>query len=101
MESEDLEEQRQGIHRVYDLADGDGRTDRAARCGDTIYRRPADPGPTQVDRTHGGAAGGEFQSLQQFVTDSPWSDEAMWTAIRREVIRLEPIEAWIVDETGG
>ena len=41
------------------------------------------------------------QSLQQFVTDSPWSDEAMWTAIRREVIpSLEPIEAWIVDETG-
>ena len=39
------------------------------------------------------------QSLQQFVTDSPWSDEAMWTAIRREVIpSLEPIEAWIVDE---
>jgi SRSO17 transposase len=41
------------------------------------------------------------QSLQQFVTDSPWSDDAMWTAIRREVIpSLEPIEAWIVDETG-
>ena len=39
------------------------------------------------------------QSLQQFVT-SPWSDEAMWK--RREVIpSLEPIEAWIVDETAA
>jgi SRSO17 transposase len=41
------------------------------------------------------------QSLQQFVTDSPWSDKVVWSSIRREVIpHLEPIEAWIIDETG-
>ncbi|PYV14201.1 MAG: IS701 family transposase [Acidobacteria bacterium] len=45
--------------------------------------------------------GVDSQSLQQFVTDSPWSQEAMWTAIRQEVIpHLEPLEAWVVDETG-
>jgi SRSO17 transposase len=45
--------------------------------------------------------GVDSQSLQQFVTDSPWSDDALWSAIRREVIpHLEPLEAWVVDETG-
>ena len=99
LESEDLEEQRQGIHRVYDLADGDGRTDRAARCGDTIYRRPADPGPTQVDPNPSGAAGGEFAKPAAFVTDRHGVTRRCGR-IRREVIpSLEPIEAWIVDET--
>jgi len=43
----------------------------------------------------------DAQSLQQLVTSSPWSDEAVWRAIRREVIpHLEPLEAWVVDETG-
>jgi len=41
------------------------------------------------------------QSLQQFVSDSPWNDQAVWTAVRQEIIpHLEPIEAWVVDETG-
>ena len=45
--------------------------------------------------------GVEAQSLQQLVTSSPWSDQALWQAIRREVIpHLEPLEAWVVDETG-
>lgn len=45
--------------------------------------------------------GVDAQSLQQFVTDSPWSERALWQAIRQEVIpHLEPIEAWVVDETG-
>ena len=45
--------------------------------------------------------GVDKQSLQQFVTDSPWSDQALWSAIRREVVpHLEPLEAIIVDETG-
>ena len=30
--------------------------------------------------------GVDSQSLQQFVTDSPWSDEAVWRAIRQETI---------------
>src|SRR5580700_4954012 len=41
------------------------------------------------------------QRLQQFVTDSPWDEEQLWRVIRQEVIpHFEPIEAWIVDETG-
>ncbi len=45
--------------------------------------------------------GVDSQGLQQFITDSPWSDEALWRAIRREVVpHLEPIESWVVDETG-
>ena len=45
--------------------------------------------------------GVDSQRLQQFVTDSPWSEEALWRAIRQEVIpHLEPLEAWVVDETG-
>jgi SRSO17 transposase len=45
--------------------------------------------------------GVDAQSLQQFVTDSPWSEEAVWGAIRQQVIpHLEPLEAWVVDETG-
>ncbi|MCC6362206.1 MAG: IS701 family transposase [Bryobacterales bacterium] len=45
--------------------------------------------------------GVDSQSLQQLLTSSPWSDEALWKAIRQEVIpHLEPLEAWVVDETG-
>jgi SRSO17 transposase len=41
------------------------------------------------------------QGLQQFVADSPWSAEVLWSAIRRQVIpSFEPIESWIIDETG-
>src|SRR2546423_9835446 len=43
----------------------------------------------------------DSQRLQQFIRDSPWEEEAIWQIIRREVApHLEPIEAWIVDETG-
>ncbi len=45
--------------------------------------------------------GVDSQALQQLVTSSPWSDETVWRAIRQEVIpHLEPLEAWVVDETG-
>ena len=43
----------------------------------------------------------DSQKLQQFMRDSPWPDEAVWEAIRREVIPVvEPLQAWVVDETG-
>lgn len=45
--------------------------------------------------------GVESQSLQQFVSDSPWSDQAVWTAVREHLVpHLEPIATWVVDETG-
>jgi SRSO17 transposase len=41
------------------------------------------------------------QRLQQFVADSPWDEHQLWGLIRRRVLpHLEPIDAWIVDETG-
>lgn len=45
--------------------------------------------------------GVDAQSLQQFVRDSPWSAEEVWSCLRREAITtFEPLSAWIVDETG-
>jgi len=41
------------------------------------------------------------QGLQQFIADSPWDETAVWRVIRQRVIpSLEPLQAWIVDETG-
>ena len=43
----------------------------------------------------------DAQKLQQFITDSPWAAEEIWKAIREEVAQqMEPLVAWIVDETG-
>lgn len=43
----------------------------------------------------------DSQKLQQFMADSPWVERQVWRAIRREVIPLvEPLQAWVVDETG-
>jgi SRSO17 transposase len=51
---------------------------------------PIAPRP-QVDR----------QKPRPFLSDSPWQESRVWRAIRREVIPvMEPLQAWIVDETG-
>ena len=43
----------------------------------------------------------DSQKLQQFMADSPWPERPVWQAIRREVIPVvEPLQAWVVDETG-
>ena len=43
----------------------------------------------------------DSQKLQQFISDSPWPERRVWQAIRREVIPVvEPLQAWVVDETG-
>ena len=45
--------------------------------------------------------GVDAQRLQQFVTDSPWDEEQVWGVVRKsKIAHFEPIEAWIVDETG-
>ncbi len=45
--------------------------------------------------------GTDSQKLQQFLTDSPWDEQDVWRAIRREVVPvMEPLAAWIIDETG-
>lgn len=43
----------------------------------------------------------DSQKLQQFLADSPWDEQDVWRAIRRKVVPvLEPLVAWIIDETG-
>jgi SRSO17 transposase len=43
----------------------------------------------------------DSQKLQQFISDSPWQERHVWQAIRREVVPVvEPLQAWVVDETG-
>jgi SRSO17 transposase len=45
--------------------------------------------------------GTESQGLQQFLTDSPWDEQALWRALRQEVVGcLGAPEHWIIDETG-
>jgi len=45
--------------------------------------------------------GVDMQKLQQFLADSPWDEHEVWQAIRKEVTPvMEPLAAWIVDETG-
>jgi len=45
--------------------------------------------------------GVDSQKLQQFLSASPWQEQRVWQAVRREVIpALEPLQAWVVDETG-
>jgi SRSO17 transposase len=43
----------------------------------------------------------DSQKLQQFIADSPWQERRVWQAVRREVVPVvEPLQAWVVDETG-
>src|SRR3989304_6164708 len=45
--------------------------------------------------------GVDMQKLQQFLADSPWDDQEVWQMIRKEGTPvMEPLAAWIVDETG-
>src|SRR3989304_3259124 len=45
--------------------------------------------------------GADMQKLQQCLADSPWDDQEVWQMIRKEVTPvMEPLAAWIVDETG-
>ena len=45
--------------------------------------------------------GTESQGLQQFLTDSPWDEQALWGCLRQEVVGcLGALEYWIIDETG-
>jgi SRSO17 transposase len=77
-----------------------GRSERrvaAARCGEGLWL----PGQRKSIAPMSERLGVAAQSLQQFVSDSPWAEEELWSAMRREVIpSLGPMESWVVDETG-
>ena len=46
--------------------------------------------------------GGEadYQSMQQFLTDSPWDPTAVVRAVAERVVPAIDVEAWVLDDTG-
>lgn len=82
------------------LVRGLGRCER--REGAALYVQGLlMPGERKSIEPMAGRLGVDMQKLQQFIADSPWAEQEMWQAIRREVTPvMEPLAAWIVDETG-
>ena len=77
-----------------------GRSER--REGAALYVQGLlTPGERKSIEPMAARVGVDMQKLQQFIADSPWDAQAVWQAIRQEVVPvLEPLVAWIVDETG-
>ena len=85
-----------------------GHADRAKPMGDYCQglllpceRKSVEPlaavtAPSRVAAQH--------QSLLHFVGEAPWSDERVLAQVREQVLptieRHEPIQAWIIDDTG-
>jgi SRSO17 transposase len=51
-----------------------------------------------VDRL--GGSGAEYQSLQNFLADSPWDPAVVDRAVAERVCRVIVPEAWVLDDTG-
>ena len=77
-----------------------GRSER--RAGATLYVQGLlMPGERKSIEPMAERLGTDSQKLQQFIADSPWDEQDVWRAIRREVVPvMEPLVAWIIDETG-
>ena len=77
-----------------------GRSER--RTGATLYVQGLlMPGERKSVEPMAERLGTDSQKLQQFLADSPWDEQEVWRAIRQEVVPvLEPLAAWIIDETG-
>ena len=77
-----------------------GRSER--REGATLYVQGLlMPGERKSTEPMAARLGVDMQKLQQFLADSPWDDQEVWQTIRKEVAPvMEPLAAWIVDETG-
>lgn len=82
------------------LVENLGRSER--RVGATLYVEGLLlPGQRKSIGPMAERLGVDSQKLQQFITDSPWEESAIWKALRPIAVDcLEPLEAWIVDETG-
>jgi len=47
-----------------------------------------------------GASAAQYESLQQFLADSPWDPQAVWRACAERIVpRIAPL-AWVIDDTG-
>jgi len=77
-----------------------GRSER--RAGAALYVQGLlVPGERKALEPMAERLGIDSQKLQQFLADSPWAEQDVWRAIRREVVPvMEPLAAWIIDETG-
>jgi len=85
-----------------------GHKDRQGPCRDYCLgllldgdRKSMEP---MAARLAPASTGARHQQLQNFVTHSRWSDEAVLTVVRdwvlAELTQAGPVEAWIVDDTG-
>ena len=95
---------RQSIERIkafmIPLAAPLGRSERRTAATNYVQGLLM-PGQRKSIEPMAARLGIEPQRLQQFMADSPWDETELWRVIRREVVpHFEPIEAWIVDETG-
>src|SRR5450432_135426 len=50
-----------------------------------------------VERLGGDA---DYQSLQQFLADSPWDPAVVVRAVAEQVVAVIGVEAWVLDDTG-
>jgi SRSO17 transposase len=47
-----------------------------------------------------GESAARYESVQQFLADSPWDPEAVWRACAERIVpQIEPL-AWVIDDTG-
>jgi SRSO17 transposase len=93
---------------VADLASVLGHADRVKPFEDYCVGLLSAEGRKSVEPLAAATApertAAQHQSLLNFVADAPWSDRAMLTQVRALVLpsitREEPIQAWIIDDTG-
>src|SRR5664279_3270654 len=50
-----------------------------------------------VARLGGGA---DYQSLQQFLADSPWDPAVVMRAVAKRVVPVIDVQAWVLEDTG-
>jgi SRSO17 transposase len=72
------------------------------RNGGVYLRGLLEQGPRKslepiVERLGGDA---DYQSLQQFLADSPWDPVAVIRAVAERVVPAIDVEAWVLDDTG-
>src|SRR5450432_145899 len=81
-----------------------GAMDRPVQMinGETYLRGLIEQGPRKslepmVERLGGDA---DYQSLQQFLADSPWDPAVVVRAVAEQVVAVIGVEAWVLDDTG-
>ncbi len=72
------------------------------RNGGVYLRGLIEQGPRKslepmVERLGGGS---DYQSLQQFLADSPWDPVAVVRAVAERVVPAIDVQAWVLDDTG-